>query len=173
MMKQYAPKRHLLHTRFSYATNLDDRLREATLGKANPRKGERGLAKAPVTVWVHEGSLKIEHQAVTLSQYTVESADDRKHLQKVSNPRLVETPFRSPQLTLWTLGPDDWLLYWRTPDSAPVRRRHRVPGIVQVPLFELSPLDRAVGADTGRDAAHPRTHLHLVRESTESQGTEE
>jgi putative transposase len=31
--------------------------------------GERGLAKTPVTVWVYEGSLKIEHQAVTVSQY--------------------------------------------------------------------------------------------------------
>jgi hypothetical protein len=60
---------------------------------------------------VDEGSLKVEHQAVTLSQYTVELQDDRKHLQKVSNPRLVETPFRSPQLTLWTINADEWLLY--------------------------------------------------------------
>lgn len=62
--------------------------------------GERDLAKAPVTVWVYEGSLKVEHQAVTLSQYAVQFQDDRKHLQKVSHPRLVETPFRSPELTL-------------------------------------------------------------------------
>jgi len=40
-------------------------------------------------------------------------------------------------------------------------------------MFDLPLLDMAVGADTGRDAAHSRTHLHLVRESTESQGTEE
>ena len=48
--------------------------------------GERGLVQAPVTVWVYDGSLKIEHQAVTLSQYTVELQEDRKHQQKVSNP---------------------------------------------------------------------------------------
>src|SRR5258708_11077893 len=42
--------------------------------------GERGLAKAPVTVWVHEGSLKIEHQAVTVSQYQVSLQKDRKRL---------------------------------------------------------------------------------------------
>ncbi len=63
--------------------------------------GERGLGSAPVTVWVYEGSLKVEHQAVTLSQYTVELQDDRKHLQEISHPRLVETPFRSPQLMLF------------------------------------------------------------------------
>lgn len=44
--------------------------------------GECGLAKAPVTVWVYEGSLKVEHQAVTLSQYTVELQEDRKRLQR-------------------------------------------------------------------------------------------
>jgi len=60
---------------------------------------ERGLPKAPVTVWVYEGSLKIEYQAVTLATYSVEVDDDHRHLRAVSNPRLVETPFRSPQLT--------------------------------------------------------------------------
>ena len=48
--------------------------------------GERGLAKAKVTVWVYEGSLKVEHQAVTLSQYEVKLQDDHKHLQAVSHP---------------------------------------------------------------------------------------
>src|ERR1700737_4227255 len=63
--------------------------------------GERGLAKAPVTVWIYEGSLKGEHQAVTLEQYSLGRESDLKHAQKVSNPRLVETPFRSPQLALF------------------------------------------------------------------------
>ena len=54
-----------------------------------------------MTVWIYEGSLKVEHQAVTLAQYSVGLQDDRKHVQKVSNPRLVETPFRSPQLALF------------------------------------------------------------------------
>lgn len=30
--------------------------------------GERGLGSAPVTVWVYEGTLKIEHKAMTLSK---------------------------------------------------------------------------------------------------------
>src|ERR1700686_3023979 len=36
---------------------------------------ERGLPRAPVTVWVYEGSLKIEYQAVTLATYSVEVED--------------------------------------------------------------------------------------------------
>ena len=113
--------------------------------------GERGLAKAPVTVWVYEGSLKVEHQAVMLSQYSVELQDDRKHLQKVSGPRLVETPFRSPQLTLWTLGPDDWLLYWRTPDPLPGRRKRPAHEISQQVLFE--PFGGGTGGRCGRRLA--------------------
>jgi len=50
--------------------------------------GERGLASQPVSVWVYEGTLKVEHQAVTLSKYTIELQEDHKHLREVSNPRL-------------------------------------------------------------------------------------
>lgn len=135
--------------------------------------GERGLAKAPVTVWVYEGSLKVEYQAVTLSKYTVELQDDHQHVQAVSNPRLQETPFRSPQSTLFDLGPHEWLLYWKTPDHAPAHRGRRVPGIVQLPLFELFPQDLAVGADETRGAPRPRPFLHLVGEPGTNLGTQE
>jgi putative transposase len=134
--------------------------------------GEQGLAKAPVTVWVYEGSLKIEHQAVTLSKYAVSLQDDHKHLQEVSHPRLAETPFRSPQLTLFDLGDGEWLLYWKTPELAPARRRRRVPGMVQLPLFEHEPIDLAVGAEA-RDRASPHTHLHLVDSPPSDQDAEE
>jgi len=99
--------------------------------------GERGLAKAPVTVWIYEGSLKVEHQAVTLAQYSVGLQNNRKHVQKVSNPRLVETPFRSPQLALFDLGPDEWLFYWRASGYALARRKRRVEGLVQPLLFDF------------------------------------
>jgi aspartate kinase len=52
-----------------------------------------------VTVWVYEGTLKLEYQAVTLSKYRVELLDDQRHIKGVSNPRVAETVFRSPQLT--------------------------------------------------------------------------
>jgi hypothetical protein len=60
--------------------------------------GERGLAKAKVTVWIYEGSLKVEHQAVTLSEYEVSMLDDHKHVQAVRSARAHETPFRSPRV---------------------------------------------------------------------------
>ena len=135
--------------------------------------GERGLAKAPVTVWVYEGSLKVEYQAVTLSKYTVELQDDHKDLRAVSHPRLVTTPFRSPQLTLFDLGPHEWLLYWRTPDYASAHRRRRKSGIIQLPLFDLPLEEKAVGANEGSSATRSRTHHHLLAERAQGQDTEE
>jgi hypothetical protein len=85
-----------------------------------------------------EGLLTVEHQAVTLSKYSVQVQDDHKHLQTVSHPRLSQTPFRSPQLALFDLGPGDWLLYWKTPEYAPVHRRRRIESIIQLPLIDLS-----------------------------------
>ncbi len=89
------------------------------------------------------------HDWQAIQEYTLwpEQQDDHKHLQAVGHPRLADTPFRSPQLTLFDLGRGDWLLYWKTPEDAPAPRRHRDPFIVQLPLFELPPLDMAVGAD--------------------------
>ncbi len=135
--------------------------------------GERGLPYAPVTVWVYDGSLKVEHQAVTLSTYRVELHDDHKRLQAVSNPRLASTPFRSPQLTLFDLGPHEWLLYWRTPDYAPARRKHRVEGLVQPLLFDLKGAEKAVGESRASFTPSPHSHLRLVSKLSESQGTEE
>jgi hypothetical protein len=134
--------------------------------------GERGLAKAPVTVWVYEGSLKVEYQAVTLAKYSVELQDDHKHLQAVSHPRVIETPFRSPQLTLIDLGPGEWLLYWKTPDRAPAHRKCRITAILQLPLFDPPPIDLAVGTDGGSVEPPSRTHLQLVPKPTPDQDAE-
>lgn len=105
---------------------------------------------------------------MTLPQYTVELQEDRKHLQQVSNPRLVETPFRSPQLTLWTINADEWLLYWKTPDRAPAHRKRRVEGLVQPFLFDFLLEEKAVGNE-GNGARRSRTHLHLVGKRAQSQ----
>jgi putative transposase len=135
--------------------------------------GERGLAQAPVTVWVYDGFLKIEHQAVTLAQYGVERESDRKQVQKVGSPRLVETPFRSPQLTLFDVGPGEWVLYWRTPDYAPRVRKRRIEGLVQPPLFDLQPVEKVVGGNDISVAPSPHSHLYLAPRRSETQGTEE
>ena len=108
--------------------------------------GERGLAYQPVNVWVYEGTLKLEHQAITLSKYRVELLEDRRHIEAVSNPRNAETIFRSPQMTLFDLGPDEWLLYWKEPSYAPRSRRPSCAKITQLVLFEAPIQQNAAGA---------------------------
>jgi hypothetical protein len=129
--------------------------------------GERGLGREPVTVWVYEGSLKIEYKTVTLSKYSVELQEDRKHLRQVSNPRLADTPFRSPQLTLIDVGPHEWVLYWRVPPYAPARSARRIQGIVQLPLFDLPPQEKVVGGNEANAVTYPPPFLHLVPQSSD------
>jgi len=53
----------------------------------------------------------------------------------VTEPQLFETPHRSPQLPLWTLGEGDWLQVLRLPAYAP-RKPQRNAG-TQPALFAL------------------------------------
>ena len=131
--------------------------------------GERGLAHQPVSVWVYEGTLKVEYEAVTLSKYTVSLQEDRKHLKEVSNPRVADTPFRSPQLTLIDLGPHEWVLFWRTPKSAPARRKQRVQGIIQLLLFDVPVQEKAVGANGTEQVAQQSPFLRLVPKPSNEQ----
>jgi hypothetical protein len=62
-------------------------------------------------------------------------ASDGKRLRRVTDPRLIETPFQSPQLFLWEHGLADWHLVLRLPEYAPRRRLANLA--VQPPLFEL------------------------------------
>jgi len=123
--------------------------------------GERGLVHQQVVVWVYEGTLKLEYQVVTLSKYRVELLEDRKHIKGVSNPRVAETVFRSPQLTLFDLGPDEWLLYWKAPSYAPHRRRSAGVKMTQLTLFEVPVQEKAAGAET----AHPSLRLIISPKS--------
>jgi hypothetical protein len=61
--------------------------------------GENGLAGEEVSVWVYEGTLKIEYQATALSLYSVRLSPDQQ-ITEVKNPRRIETHFRSPQVEL-------------------------------------------------------------------------
>jgi len=98
------------------------------------------------------GSMKargsVEHQAVTLSRYRVELHEDRRHIKAVSHSRVAETVFRSPQLTLFDLGPGEWLLYWKAPTYAPRRRRSPGSNVIQLVLFEVPVQEKAAGAET-------------------------
>ena len=112
--------------------------------------GEAGLSGSPVTVWVYDGSITVEYQAVTLSKYRVELEEDRKQIKQINKPHLATTPFRSPQLTLLDVGPNEWRLYWRAPSYQHKRRIHQIEGIVQLPLFEHQTVALAVGAENER-----------------------
>ncbi len=83
--------------------------------------GENGLAGEEVSVWVYEETLKVEHQATTLSLYSVRFSPDQRQLTEVKNARRLETHFRSPQLDLWPLSDTEWLLALRRPE--PVVRK--------------------------------------------------
>src|SRR5579875_2691514 len=96
---------------------------------------EAGLAKRPVQVSFYTSTLKIEYQETELAFYTLEW-EDNKHIKEVKNPRLIETGYRSPQLTLWTLGPDEWLLFLKLPDYAARKKPQRKPDVIQLPLLD-------------------------------------
>lgn len=98
--------------------------------------GENGLAaREEVSVWVYEDTLKVEHQATTLSLYSIRLSPDRASIAEVKNARRLETLFRSPQLDLWQMNETEWLLALRRPE--PVTRKK--PGKI-VPLARQLPL---------------------------------
>ena len=100
--------------------------------------GEHGLAGEEVSVWVYENTLKIEYQTTALALYSVQLSQDQR-ITEVTNPRRLETRFRSPQLDLWQLSETEWLLALRRPDPAPRRNRGKLVALArQLPLLEVS-----------------------------------
>lgn len=101
--------------------------------------GEDGLAGEQVSVWMYEGTLKIEYQATALSEYALHVSPDHQRIEAVKNPRRIETHFRSPQLHLWQTSDTQWLLALRRPDPAPRRNRGKLVALArQLPLLEVS-----------------------------------
>ncbi len=80
-------------------------------------------------------TLTLEYADEPLAQYRVRYQPDKAHLRAVESPQLFETPYRSPQLSLWELNDDEWLKVMRRPDYAP-RAARREP-VAQPPLFAL------------------------------------
>jgi hypothetical protein len=86
-------------------------------------------------VWVYEDTLKVEHQATTLSLYSIRHSPDQKEITQVKNARRLETHFRSPQLDLWQLSDTEWLLALRRPEPvARKKTRNIIPFAQQLPL---------------------------------------
>jgi transposase len=100
--------------------------------------GEDGLAGEPVSVWIYEGTLKIEYQTTALSLYSVHLSPDHQ-ITEVTNPRRLETRFRSPQLDLWQVSDTEWLLALRRPEPGPRKKRSKVVALAeQLVLPEFS-----------------------------------
>jgi len=98
---------------------------------------EAGLAKQEVQVSFYTSTFKIEYQDTELAFYTMEWSEDNKHIKEVKNPRVIETGYRSPQMTLWTLGPDEWLLFLKLSDYAARKKTQKKPDVIQLPLLDL------------------------------------
>jgi putative transposase len=97
--------------------------------------GEAGLAGDRAAVWLYGEHLTVEFADEPLAQYRVIYQPDKRHLKAVTEPQLFETPHRSPQLPLWTLGEGDWLQVLRVPAYAPRTQRRRAG--TQPALFAL------------------------------------
>jgi len=97
--------------------------------------GERGLARERAAVWLYGETLTLEYADEPLAQYRVRYQPDKAHLRAVEAPLLFETPYQSPQLSLWELNDDEWLKVIRRPDYAP--RDPRQEPVAQPTLFAL------------------------------------
>ncbi|HET8852977.1 MAG TPA: hypothetical protein VFN02_10650 [Ktedonobacteraceae bacterium] len=121
--------------------------------------GEVGLARQPVTVWIYEGQLKVEYEAVTLAAYQVDLQKKIHCVSQVNSGHLIDTPFRSAQLALFDLE-DGWLLYLPARERVPFhRRRHGSGNIEQLPLPDFLLPE---GVEPLLREQPPRTPLQLV-----------
>lgn len=99
----------------------------------------------------------------------IERHDDRKRVTAVSHPRLTETVFRPPQLTLFDLGPNEWLLYWKAPAYVPRRKHKPASNVTQLPLFEVPERQKAAGANDISLAPSPRFHFQVISRPVDEQ----
>lgn len=105
-------------------------------GEANEPK--KGLAAREATLWLHAGSLTLEHAGEALSRNEVEVAARTGKLLSVGRPKLFETSHQKnrPQPRLFALdalGEAGWLKALRLEEYAP--RRTRRPSALQQTLF--------------------------------------
>jgi hypothetical protein len=104
--------------------------------------GELGLARQSATLWLYGETLTLEFTNTPLSQITMSYQSDKKHFRQITEPRLFETQYRSPQLALWERDAVTWHLIRRLPDYTS-RWRGRAGafgahGVEQLPLFSAA-----------------------------------
>jgi len=99
--------------------------------------GEDGLAEEEVSVWMYEGTVKIEYQTTTLSEYTVRFSPDHKSIEQVKHGSRIETHFVSPQLHLWRRGEIEWLLALKQPERSKWKSKRGQAHVVQLRFPEM------------------------------------
>ncbi len=92
--------------------------------------GENGLAGEEVSVWVYEWTLKIEYQTTALVLYSVRLSSEQQIIE-VTNPRRLETRFRSPQLDLWQVSDTEWLLALRRPEPSARKKWSKIVALAE------------------------------------------
>lgn len=101
----------------------------------------------------------MEYEAVTLAAYQVDLNKKNHHVDQVHGGRIIETPFRSPQLAFFDLE-DGWVLYLPASERArPLRRRRGADTIEHLPLPDFLLADEAVPRLC---EPPPRTPLQIV-----------
>jgi hypothetical protein len=97
--------------------------------------GEEGLARCEVALWLGNEGLSVEYGGQTLSRYDVSFSSGKKKLKEVTNPQLLVTRHRPPQLKLFALeemlGEDGWLKALRLEEYAARTRPHPPPAVLQ------------------------------------------
>lgn len=96
--------------------------------------GERGLTGREAAVWLFGETLTLDYADEPLAQYHVAFEPDEQHLRDVSEPRLFEHRYPSPQPVLWEVPNGEWHLAIRLPPPRP--RRLRVVGIDELDLIQ-------------------------------------
>lgn len=95
--------------------------------------GEEGLAGREAALWLHAGSLTLEHEGRALSRYDVERAAGSERLASVDRPRLFQTPYALAQPRLFGLDEAGWLKALKLREYAD--RKPRRPAFLQEALF--------------------------------------
>lgn len=85
---------------------------------------------APEAIVTDSGGVFYSKRAMAI----YEALDIRKER---IDPRQSWQNYGAPQLTLWTLGPDEWLLFLKLPDYAARKKPQRKPDMIQLPLTDL------------------------------------
>lgn len=84
---------------------------------------ERGLAAAEAAFWLLGNDLTVVHATDYLARHKVAFASDCRCLRDVTDPRLFETRYPSPQRFLGVLAAVGWCPALRLPRNAPWRPR--------------------------------------------------